>query len=124
MSVKALEIYDMRNTNVDKLMVYYKDDPIGLLLHTGDGYTFEYLPAFTKLGLSALPGISPPKVHSKDLWAYFYSRIPNFNSPIFKRLIEEHQLDDVEKNDYMTLLATLGSKVATDPFVLKPIEPT
>jgi hypothetical protein len=106
---------------LNKLKVKFQGKDIGILSYDGHEYEFQYLPDFQHLKLGALPGITPPKAHSTVLWAYFLSRIPSYNSPIFNRLVTEYELDDIEKNDIMYLLATIGSKVITDPFELEPM---
>ena len=103
----------------DRIYLVYRDEAVGLLSYDGEFYTFEYLPEYAAKGLPALPGIEESKAVSRFLWSYFLTRIPSHKSPLFQRLVDEYDLSEPEQHNWMALLATLGSKVATDPFLMK-----
>jgi len=105
--------------NYQKLAIEYKDTVLGNLEFDGKEYRFIYTEEFQKLKIQPLPGIEPPESKSSVLWAYFQSRLPNPRSPLYKRLLSQYALSN-DTDDLMLLLGTIGSRVATDPFIIVP----
>jgi hypothetical protein len=105
--------------NVQSLNITYKGDLLGTLTFTGEEYIFEYSEKFQQLKVQPLPGVDHPISRSKFLWAYFQSRIPSYGSPLYRRLVESYELSVSDENNLMTMLATVGSTVATDPFIVE-----
>jgi len=99
----------------------YNDTVIGTLQFNGQTYRFDYVPDFDKLKIYPLPSLEPPHCESESLWPYFVSRLPNRKTAMYKRLLEKFNVTPEQENDLMTLLATVGSKVITDPFVLQAV---
>ncbi len=112
----------LRKMSSQHLKVTYKNDLIGTLSYDDGIYTFEYSENFEALKIQPLPGIIPPKSSSATLWSYFRTRIPSTNTHVYRKLIDEYSLSEVDQQDVMVLLATVGSKVATDPFVVTYFE--
>ncbi len=104
---------------IQTLKITYKEDLLGTLTYTGTEYIFEYSAKFKELKLQPLPGIDHPKSASKTLWSYFQSRIPNVGSPLYMRLFEKYNLSKEDEKSFMKLLSTVGSRVATDPFIIE-----
>ncbi len=105
-------------------------DPVARIAREGNEYVFEYLPAFSSLGLRPLPGLGegrPGESHrrpvERGLWEALRSRLPN---PAMEgvgevvRLTSDVSPSDIvepERDDLDNVLA-LAPRVLTSPFVL------
>ena len=101
------------------LNVLYHNTPVAVLERTRGGVlVFRYLPTFGQLNLTPLPGFPQldKEYYSATLWPYFTERIPDLRRPEIANWI---RLRKVDVNDELQLLAELGGRTITDPFVIQ-----
>ena len=93
---------------------------VGRLQREDDGYVFRYSKEFAESHLPLLPDF--PRVddtyRSPELWPFFAVRLPPVDRPDVKAQIEKLQID---KDDTLKLLGSLGQRVISSPYELTPI---
>lgn len=101
----------------------YEDLLVATLRTAGNGWEFEYSPAF-RSQVDQPNGIQPliefpdvGKIYKADeLWPFFMARIPSPAQPQVRDRIRELRIDE---RDAVRLLREFGERSITNPFKLK-----
>ncbi|HSS40482.1 MAG TPA: HipA N-terminal domain-containing protein [Polyangia bacterium] len=109
-------------TGVDVVLNLTAEEPllVGTLSSEGGEYVFRYSEPF-KHRLEIPPiGAFPDRdtvYRSRELWPFFQVRLPPFDRPDVRRVLEERNLD---QTDLMSVLPALGGRTVTSPYNLVP----
>ncbi len=97
------------------LVVLYQEEPIAEIEEVEFGYLFRYLPAFERMELAPLPGLSQGQGDQffYELPTYFEERLPDMKRPEIRDWVAQNKISPKAK---LKLLASLGSHTITDPF--------
>ena len=92
---------------------------VGALRRDHEDFVFEYAKAFTKSQMPLLPGFPDPDVvyRSPRLWPFFLVRLPPIGRPDVQAQIARR---NVESDDTIKLLGSLGRKTISSPYELEP----
>jgi len=109
-------------TGVDVVLNLTDEEPllIGTLTSEGGEYVFRYSEPFRHRPEMPPIGAFPDRglaYRSRELWPFFQVRLPPFDRPDVRRVLEERKLD---QKDLMSILPALGGRTVTSPYNLVP----
>ncbi|MGC1297380.1 MAG: HipA N-terminal domain-containing protein [Alloacidobacterium sp.] len=103
------------------LLVFYENELVAELQKAKKGYLFKYLQAFWDRNLSTLPGISVGSGEDysefNELPSFFRERFPDMRRPEIQHWLKRNP--DVDCNDDLQRLGTLGAHSIVDSFELR-----
>ena len=100
------------------LLVSYSGVVVAELKRVDKKYSFRYLDSFQKMKLSELPGL-PYQTGERlcdELPLFFKERLPDQRRPEVAAWLNENP--QIDRNDDLQLLGSLGSHSITDSFVI------
>jgi HipA-like protein len=100
------------------LLVSYNGTVVAELKRVDKKYSFRYRDSFKELQLSALPGLPyrSDAVLCDELPLFFKERLPDQRRPEVALWLNQNP--QVNRNDDLQLLGTLGAHSITDSFVI------